>query len=351
MKILNVIHEGSILALLHGSVLLQKNIVAGRLGGLRVFPWQDCLEPEERLQDTNEVTKWRQLNRRTGSVQDHFGGDEIVHVPIPPLDDDGFGTGLVGPLMSLIQMRTSIDADSKLYAHLTALPKELFMAGSPEQPVDKTQQTALYNYVKSWKAGEAYVSNFPITYKAAGVGDVESRIFPDLMRNTQERVVDGMLIPPTSYLRNATEASARAMITHIRIALTQPLQQVWQAKLESEVFEPLLLGEGIDDPEVVPNVVFLPPTDIEISERWKRIIAAYTARGSDGRSLLSWEEARAMLDIKELEGVLAPTQPSTAKQEPTQPSQSSAGAPAPTQQPAVPPQKTTKQPKGGAVTQ
>jgi hypothetical protein len=291
----NLIHEGSIWALLHGTVLTQKNWVAGRLASLRVFPWQDCIEPKERLKDTNEITKWRQLNRRTGAEEDEYSEKEIMRLSLPPLDDDGFGTGVIASLRSLLDLRASMDADSKEYLHKSALPKEILTAGSVDQPVGKDEQSSLYAKAKAWKPGEIFCANYPVEYKAGGVGDVESRIWPDMMKTTQDRCVDGVIIPPTSYLRNATEASARAMILHVRIALTQPLQQLWKAKIEMEVFAPLLEAEGFDDPTVVPNLTFMPPTDAELSERWKRIIMAKQA------GVISLEEARAMLDVREIE--------------------------------------------------
>jgi len=290
-----MIHEGSIWALLHGTVLTQKNWVGGRLASLRVFPWQDCVEPKERLKDTNEITKWRQVDRRTGVEVDDYDADEIVRVSLPPLDDDGFGTGIIMSLRGLLSLRASMDADSKDYLHKSALPKEILTAGSPEQPVGKEEQSNLYAKAKTWRPGEIFVANYPVNYKAGGVGDVESAIWPSMMKTTQDRCVDGVIVPPTSYLRSATEASARAMLIHVRIALTQPLQQLWKAKIESEVFTPLLEGEGFDDPTVVPSLTFMPPTDAELSERWKRIIMAKQA------GVISLEEARAMLDVREVE--------------------------------------------------
>jgi hypothetical protein len=85
------------------------------------------------------------------------------------------------------------------------------------------------------------------------------------------------MVPPISYIRNSTEASAHAMISDLRIALVQPIQRLWKRAIEHHVFQPLILGERLK-PEYTPRISFTPPTEDELWTKAKRIISILQTR-------------------------------------------------------------------------
>ena len=288
-----MIHEGTILLCLHGTLFLENNIVGKKMINTRMFPWQKQMEPASISSDGYMIT-WRQM--KMGSKVKDFKENEIVALRVPPIDEQGFGTSLITSVKSVLATRTQLDVDLKDYIHKTAWPKELFSLGDQSTPATSENAEATYGKVKNWKSGDVFVTNVPVKYQACGVGDVESRIFPQVMTVLNDRCIDGILVPPISYLRNATEASARALENNLRVSLVQPIQRLWKRVIEREIFTPLLEGEGVD-PKYCPSIMFTPPTEDELLKKTQRVIAI--AQGLGARS---W--ALKQLDIKEEEASL-----------------------------------------------
>jgi hypothetical protein len=303
----SMIHASTIFLCLHGTLFLENNVVGKKMINTRMFPWQKQMEPAS-ISSDGYMIAWRQM--KMGSKVKDFKENEIVALRFPPVDEQGYGTSLITSVKSVLATRTQLDADMKDYIHKTAWPKEMFSLGDQSTPATPENAEATYGRVKNWKPGDVYVTNVPVKYQACGVGDAESRIFPQIMTVMNDRCVDGLLVAPISYRRNATEASARVLDDNMRVSLIQPIQQLWKRALEREIFTPLLEGEGVD-PKYCPSIMFTPPTEDELLKKTQRIIAI--AQGLNARS---W--ALKQLDIKEEEAPVEqpkPEKPPDAKPE------------------------------------
>jgi len=295
----NTILDGTINLCLHGTDFLENNLVGSKLVGTRNFPWQEQIQPNQ-VQKDGQVKTWKQVvGNRDGTK---WKQGEIIPITLPPRDADGYGSSLVNPIRGALAIRQQLDLDIKDYIHKSALPKEIFSAGDQTEQVDKKTADDLYAKVKAWKPGDQIVVNYPVVYKATGVGPVESRMFPEIIRVVRDSAVDGLLVPPISYQRSSTEASSRAMMGNMRIAIVQPIQRLWKRAVERGIFKPLLLGEGYDDEtisEFLPRITFMPPTEEELDLRTSRIIRAYTADGRVGNvePIVTKDEARVGLDM------------------------------------------------------
>jgi len=269
-----MIYDGTIPLVVHGTMFLENNIVANRVVATRVFPWQSEIEPSQ-LRADGKILEWRQV--RNGRELQTFKEQEIVAIQFPPVDRDGFGTSLISPIVQVLATQAQLDKDMKKYIHLTAWPKEDWQLGDANDKVDQATADEHYQYTKKWQAGDVYVHNYPAKYTACGVGPVESRMFPEMVKVINDRCVDGTMVPPISYIRNSTEASAHAMISDLRIALVQPIQRLWKRAIEHHVFQPLILGERLK-PEYTPRISFTPPTEDELWTKAKRIISILQTR-------------------------------------------------------------------------
>jgi len=298
-----MIFEGSIYLALHGNLFLENRFVQKKLARMRIFPWQYEVEPST-IDIDGSVLEWRQA--RNYSVITEFKENEIVALRLPPIDKDGFGTSLVQPIREILNIKQQTDRDSKDFVHLTAFPKELIQLGDAAEPADKTSVDDAYAKWKGWAPGEVFIVNLPTKYQACGVGQVESRLFPSLIRTFNDQCIDAMIMPPMSYLRNATEASANAMIAHARTCIVQPFQRLWKRALEREIFEALLEGEGIN-PEYVPSISFTPPNEQELLLRTQRVINTVNAK------LASVDWGRDQLDIADEANVSSPASTTTIK--------------------------------------
>ena len=282
-----LIYEGTIKLALNGVLFLEKNLVSGSLVAARIFPWQEDIEPAQFRSD-GEVLAWRQVSQ--GSIRTRFKEDELVVLRLPPVDRNGYGTSLIQSLLQNLSIRDQINSDVKDYLHKVAHPKELWVLGTPDKPVDETTRDDAFSLIKTWVPGQNFVADYPVQYTPCGVGSVESRLFPLLLERLDARCADGLMVPSLGYLRNATEASANAMIANLRIALIQPIQRIWKRKIENELFSALLEGEGISE-EYVPQITFTPPSEEEIVQKVMRVKAMFDS------GLITLNEGRAMLDL------------------------------------------------------
>ncbi len=319
----NVIFEGTVNLGLHGTVFVENNFVGKKLVGSRVFPWQEQVQPAT-MQRDGRVKTWKQVIGISGKAGATWKAGEIVPIALPPKDSEGFGRGLVNSVRGVLEVRRQLDMDIKDYIHKTAFPMELFAAGDQSEKVDKKTADDLYAKVRNWKPGQKVVTNYPVTYQATGVGNVESRMFPELIRVVRDSCVDGLLVPPISYQRNSTEASSRAMIGNMRIAIIQPIQRLWKRAVETGIFKPLLLGEGYDEEKMglfLPRITFMPPTEEEMRMRTDRVITAYTANGRVAavEQIISKDEARVELDMPPAAGEQQTQKPQQAAPEPAKP--------------------------------
>jgi len=331
-----LIYEGTIWLCLHGNSYIEKKLIGQKIVDARLFPWQDQIEPSEIAED-GEVAGWRQV--RYGREIAVFSTDELTGLRLPPVDEDGFGTSLIESVMLSVITSGQVDRDIKDYLHKSAWPKEMYQVGEPGDKVDDSTVSEAYAKVKRWKPGDSYIANYPVKYTACGVGQVESRAFPEIIKVLNNRSIDGLIVPPLSMLYNATEASARAMLDDLQVAIIQPIQRIWKRKIETEIFKPLIVGEAIDE-KFTPSIDFMPPTEEEISLKAKRIIEMYVAGLQWGAPLISREEARAELDIKDLE--LKKEELPVMPRKDIPPEQSGEKPPEATQPPPEVPSKTEK---------
>ena len=312
-----MVYTGTIELLKHGTLFLENLILDKKLVSTRVFPWQSEIQPSKMRSD-GEFTKYRQVRQgmkvTKGDKEVSWTDKEIITLRMPPIDKDGFGSSLVGPVTSTLNIKAQLFKDIAEYMKKTVWPKEKWTLGTDADKVDKPTVDDVRSKVENWEAGEVFVSNFKADYQACGVGPVESRMFPELINTVNNSAVDGLMVPPVSYQRNATEASAREMSNSLRIALVQPIQRLWKRCIEGQLFKLLLEGEGIL-PEFTPQISFTPPTEDELLLRAQRITMIKNA----GIASDAW--ARNQLDIPE-EARYIPGKPGEKPPKPTsQPSE------------------------------
>ncbi len=304
-----LIYDGSILLYLHGNLFLENNYVGARMAGIRVFPWQKQIEPSK-IDSDGTVLGWRQMKDNV-EVRT-FKENEIVALRFPPVDDQGFGSSIITSIVDVLSTRAQLDKDIKTYVHKTAFPKEIIGLGTAGERPTPEETSNVKSEIDRWEPGDVFVVNYETKYTAGGVGNVESRLFSNLTTILNDRCIDGLMVPPLSYLRNSTEASARAMLDNLRVGLIQPTQRLWKRAIEQEIFTPLLEGEGYDVLETLPKVSFTPPTEQDL------IIKAQRVSMITGANIASTSWGAKQLDIPENE---VPTTPKPAEtgNEPPQP--------------------------------
>lgn len=306
-----MVYTGTIELLKHGTLFLENLIIDKKLISTRMFPWQDQVEPSEMRSD-GEFTKYRQVRYgapvRIGNKEVAWTDKEIITLRMPPIDSDGFGSSLITPVTKILDIKQQVFTDIGEYLHKTTFPKERWRLGSDADKVNKDTVDDTYSKVNDWEPGDVFVANYAMEYQACGVGPVESRMFPELMNTINNGAVDGLMVPPVSYTRNATEASAREMSNNLRIALVQPIQRLWKRAIEGQLFRLLLEGEGITA-DYTPQINFTPPTEEALLLRAQRI----TMIKSAGIASDAW--ARDQLDIPE-EARYLPEKPKPATEKP-----------------------------------
>ncbi len=324
-----IIYEGTMDLAKHGNLFLENKIVTGKLLDTRLFPWQDAMEPATLTAD-GEIATWRQYVPGKQSIE--FEPEEIVHIRLPPLDEQRFGTPLLQSVKKVLATNDQLETDVGAYMHGSAFPKEIFSLSSPqpERELSVNSVQLAYARLRQWNPGDKFVTDMNVNYQTAGVGRFESRLIPSFVSDNADKCVSGLIMPTTSYLRSATEASAATMEDHANRALIMPIQRIWKRKIELEMFKPLLVGEGIDE-KYVPQIVFGLPTEEEVASKTVRIISMYTAGLQQGQpGLLDRAECRGLLDIADPE---KPPEPMPA----TQPGKTGLNAPTPAE-PVTPPE-------------
>jgi hypothetical protein len=221
--------------LITGNCFVEKVFQKRRLVGLKRLPVTEMRVVRDRF---GNVEKYVQ---RPAGAEIVFSPEELIHFKWNDVKLTGYGIGIVEPIQDYLEFDKRNMENMTEVIYKTAYPIPVFTFKS-KADVDYFQEL-----LKKREPGEPILMVGEVT---PTIIQVDSRIrFGEFLDIVERKIFEGMRAPLLSWLRNATEASAKVMLETVDRDV-RAMQRYIKRKVEGEIFQPLLEGEGIRDVQV-----------------------------------------------------------------------------------------------------
>lgn len=258
--------------LIYGDAYIEKITRKGRLSGLTLLPSKTITVKRDRH---GRVEAYIQ---RASGLEIEFKPGEILHLQYNPVGTSAYGSSLLQPVLHLLKIkRQAVEDMGKILARYAA-PKIIWKTPS----VAAVQQ--LQTVLETLKPDEDIILAGEVDFKPLTV-DPRAR-FEFFYQYLDRQIFEGLQAPLLSWLRNATEASARTMLEAVDRKVAG-IQRYLKRKIEAEVFKPLTEQEGIDE---VPRLNWgLPRTKLDevTLEDIANLVRSYVLDPAEARRWLS----------------------------------------------------------------
>jgi len=223
---------------------------------VRIIPAQELLEPATQ-DDVGNITSWRQASYT--KPQPSWSSDEIVHHAWNVTTKSWpYGTSMLVGLETEFETLEKLEEAIANYAVKQGLPKELWQVGDKDFMPTDAQLETIKRLIKTWDAGEEFVTSFAINRIAGGTGDHPLTELAKILEFCYTHIVDGLMIAPISKQWSSTMASAQEMEIAQRANIIVPMQRVISRKIEQEIYRPYLESLGFSV-RVCPKMNWEPP--------------------------------------------------------------------------------------------
>ncbi|MGP3667617.1 MAG: hypothetical protein ACKD6N_03505 [Candidatus Bathyarchaeota archaeon] len=173
-----------------------------------------------------------------------FNPEEIVHFKWNDVEMSGYGVGIVEPVARFLDFDIKNMENMVEVVYKTAYPIPVFTFKN------KADVDYFMEVLKKRKPGDPILATGEIE---TNVIQVDSRVrFGELLEAVERKIFEGMRGPLLSYLRNATEASAKVMLECVDRDV-KALQRYIKRKVEGEIWKPLLKACDLNDVHVKLN--------------------------------------------------------------------------------------------------
>jgi len=197
--------------------------------------------------------------QKVGTNKVAFTTQEILHLKFCQLTSSAYGTGLVASVYFTIADLNKIDDDMTKIIKRYGAPKIVWKlpSGSSDEYMTEFQAS-----LENVGPDQDFISTQDVAHEVIAM-DPRGR-FDNYISLLNEKVQSGLKTPLLSYLRNATEASAKVMLDYYQqhVAI---IQRYLKRAIETEIFKVFLEGElGEVGPKAVPKVNWgMPRTGLE----------------------------------------------------------------------------------------
>ena len=216
--------------LITGNCFVEKIFEKRRLVGLKRLPVVEMRVVRDRF---GNVQKYVQ---RPQAGQIEFSPRELVHFKWNDVKLTGYGIGILEPVQNYLEFDVKNTENMVEVIYKTAYPIPIFQFKS-KADIDYFQEL-----LKKRQPGEPILMLGEVS---PNIIQVDSRIrFGEFLDAVERKIFEGMRAPLLSWLRNATEASAKVMLETVDRDV-RAMQRYIRRKVEGEIFQPLLQGEGI----------------------------------------------------------------------------------------------------------
>ena len=210
---------------------------------VRIIPMQDAIEPSEE-DELGDIVGWRQRGWGGQEIAS-WSGDEIVHFAWNVTSASWpYGTSLLIGLDTEFEILEKLEADIKEHMEKTAFPNEIIQVGDKDYVPTDAENKAIGRDVKKWRAGDRFVTSYPINRIAAGTGGNTISDLHEVLDFLKDQCIDGLMVPPISKQWSSTMASAKEMMPWARANLIAPMQRIIRRKIEHDVYQPFLEDTG-----------------------------------------------------------------------------------------------------------
>lgn len=182
------------------------------------------------------ITGYQQKVMGHGPVD--FTPEEIVHLSYCKLPGEAYGISLLKPVAKMLETKkNSIEAMGKILGRYAA-PKIIWITKS------EADAKALKKLLDSLQPDEDLILSGEIQFTPLTL-DPRAR-FSFFYEYLDRQIFEGLKAPLLSWLRNATEASAKVMLEAIDRHVAG-VQRYIKRKVEREIFKPLIEAEGLTE--------------------------------------------------------------------------------------------------------
>ena len=173
-----------------------------------------------------------------------FKPDEITHFKWNGIDLSGYGVGIVEPISTFLEFDKKNMENMVEVVYKTAYPIPIFTFKT------KTDLENFINILKQRQPGDPILTVGEIS---PTIIQVDSRIrFGEFIESVERKLFEGMRAPLLSWLRNATEASAKVMLECVDRDV-KAMQRYIKRKIEGEIWKPLLEAYSLKNVHVKLN--------------------------------------------------------------------------------------------------
>jgi len=167
-----------------------------------------------------------------------FTPEEIIHFRYGYLAGSSRGHGIVYSIYNYLKAKDSARQSMVKILDKYSSPRIVWRTPSP------TAARQLDETLRSLEAGEDIITSGDVDFKTIAI-DPRARFeyFYDFI---ERNIFEGLKAPLLSWLRNATEASARTMLEAVDRHVSG-IQRYIKRKVEAEIFRPLVEAEGLTE--------------------------------------------------------------------------------------------------------
>lgn len=209
------------------------------VAGLKILPpttMEIDPDPEHKGKINGYIQKLKGEHKGTP-----FRKDQIIHFKFDVISSSAYGTSMIAPVFETVKHIDEIDKQILKFIKRYASPKIFWKLpmGYVGDAFEK-MKNALANIPED----EDFVFTEDISFEVPQI-DARGR-FTDYLQMENEKVQTGLKTPLLSYLRNATEASAKVMIDYFKERVIM-YQRYLKRMVEMEIFKPIIEAVGLTD--------------------------------------------------------------------------------------------------------
>lgn len=253
-RIDSMIYETAIRLTKYGTCFWEKDFSAVHGLNIQLIPHQEHMRPH--FTNIGEIDRWKytvhQMPKHSWTPQ------QVCVFPWNVTTNPPFGTSLLTGIDLELNLKHDILKNLGAYLENAAFASNVLQVGDGQYMPTESQVTDMESKVRNREVGEDFLTTYPTDVKVMGSAQIETRMIPDTLEFTQERITDAMLVPPISKLYNSTEASAKVMSDWCRSVAITPMQRLIAQVIEEQVYTPYLEDMGFSV-RVVPELAFEPP--------------------------------------------------------------------------------------------
>lgn len=219
--------------LIYGDAFIEKILDdSGRLVDLKLLPSKTMRVKR------NEYGEIEGYIQEAKGRRVEFKPGEIIHLKYNPVGSSAYGLSLLYPVVDLLRAKKKAVDDMARILSRYAAPKMIWRVEN------EASLRRLQAILESLQPDEDIILAGEVDYKPLTV-DPRAR-FEFYYEYLDKQIFEGLQAPLLSWLRNATEASARTMLDTVdrRVA---GIQRYLKRRVEAEVFKPLIEAEGLKD--------------------------------------------------------------------------------------------------------